>query len=98
MAGQRRWLGAAGALALLAVVAVWPEAWRPPCPFLALTGWPCLGCGGTRALLALGRGAPMEAAGENALVTAIVVAVIARPLVGAARAALLRLRPRPLPR
>jgi hypothetical protein len=48
-------LGAASALALLPFAARF-AAFVPPCPFHALTGVPCVGCGTTRALVALARG------------------------------------------
>ena len=40
----------------------------PPCPFHWLTGFPCATCGGTRALLALGRFELLAAIGWNPLV------------------------------
>ncbi|ABF40886.1 conserved hypothetical protein [Candidatus Koribacter versatilis Ellin345] len=39
----------------------------PPCPFHALTGFFCPGCGSTRALYLLVHGHPLAAFGENAL-------------------------------
>lgn len=46
----------------------------PSCPFKALTGWDCPGCGSTRMLHALVHGRPDDAAGYN------VVALAALPL------------------
>ena len=46
----------------------------PPCPFLALTGWLCPGCGSTRALHALLHGDLVRALAMNPLL------VIASPL------------------
>lgn len=48
----------------------------PPCPFLALTGWFCPGCGSTRALHALLHGDLVQALAMNPLL------VIAMPLLG----------------
>ncbi|MDQ1287273.1 MAG: hypothetical protein QG622_838 [Actinomycetota bacterium] len=50
----------------------------PSCPWLALTGYPCPGCGGLRAVHALTRGDVSLAADQNLLVVAAVpVAVTA---------------------
>lgn len=46
----------------------------PPCPFLALTGWLCPGCGSTRALHALLHGDVAQAMSMNPLL------VVAMPL------------------
>jgi hypothetical protein len=47
-----------GAALVCAAVAPWASAFAqglPQCPFHLVTGFPCATCGGTRALLALGR-------------------------------------------
>jgi hypothetical protein len=49
------WGGAALACAAAAPLAPAFSKTLPPCPFHWLTGFPCATCGGTRALLALGR-------------------------------------------
>ena len=48
----------------------------PPCPFLALTGWLCPGCGSTRALHALLHGDLGQALAMNPLL------VVSMPLLG----------------
>lgn len=45
------------------------------CPFLSLTGLPCPGCGGLRAVNDLTRGDVVGAVSSNALVVALVVAL-----------------------
>lgn len=77
----------AQALALAAVAAlgvavlyVCPPAavrWYPRCPFLALTGWRCAGCGGLRAIHALLHGRLAEAIGCNGLVVTLLPAAAA---------------------
>jgi hypothetical protein len=49
------WGGAALVCAAAAPLAPMLAKGLPPCPFHWLTGFPCATCGGTRALLALGR-------------------------------------------
>jgi Protein of unknown function (DUF2752) len=49
------WGGAALVCAAAAPLAPAFAKALPPCPFHWLTGFPCATCGGTRALLALGR-------------------------------------------
>jgi hypothetical protein len=44
-----------------------PDSPLPACPFKALTGWDCPGCGSTRMLHALLHGNPAAAARYNAL-------------------------------
>ncbi|MFI7045132.1 DUF2752 domain-containing protein [Streptosporangium sandarakinum] len=65
---------AAAALAAAYVGAVDPgePGHYPPCPFLALTGLYCPGCGGLRAVHALVHGDPAAALGFNPLVVALV--------------------------
>ena len=66
---------AAGALgaAALAPFAPWLAPLLPACPFHALTGLPCPGCGTTRAALALARGDVFSAFGWNPLAAAAIV-------------------------
>jgi hypothetical protein len=45
----------------------------PACPFHALTGLPCPGCGATRALVALAQGDVVRAIGWNPLATSVFV-------------------------
>lgn len=47
----------------------------PTCPFLALTGYWCPGCGGLRAVYALTHGHPLQALHDNAFGLAAVAAV-----------------------
>jgi hypothetical protein len=66
------------ATALLAVVDPAVPGRYPPCPWHALTGLYCPGCGGLRAVHALTRGDIALAASSNVLVVAAVpVAVLA---------------------
>jgi Protein of unknown function (DUF2752) len=81
--------------------------WRPSdngiilCPFRALTGYPCPGCGMTRAFSALAHGEPLRAILYNPLSPILFVAAILVWMSAAAtilnlhgiRAALARLRP-----
>ena len=54
-----------------------PASWYPVCPFKAMTGLDCPGCGITRALHALLTGHPVRALDHNALfVVAAVAAVV----------------------
>ena len=67
---ERLWLGV-GALGFLVLVAFrfgmpWPAM---TCPWKALTGWPCLGCGTMRALQALAGGSVGSAFRLHPLVT-----------------------------
>jgi hypothetical protein len=65
----------AGALAVCVTLAVVsPESrarWSPGCPFRAVTGLDCPGCGATRALHALTRGEIAVAADHNLLLLAL---------------------------
>jgi uncharacterized RDD family membrane protein YckC len=49
----------------------------PTCPFLALTGWYCPGCGGLRAIHALAHGQFGEAVARNALLVGLLPLAIA---------------------
>jgi hypothetical protein len=57
------------------------------CPFRTLTGLPCPGCGGLRAVNDLTHGDLVAAAGSNAMAVVLVVAVAALWLVWVARRA-----------
>lgn len=73
------WLVAGGVAAGCAYLAIadpnQSSSWYPQCPFKALTGLDCPGCGVTRALRALVTGHPGRALDHNALF--VVVAVVA---------------------
>lgn len=66
--GRKPLLVAGGAAAALAVVAL-PAGtvWLPPCPFHAVTGWWCPGCGTTRGLRLLLHGHLVSGLRENVL-------------------------------
>lgn len=102
-ARRRAWLVWLGLSAIFATSALW----RPPddgiilCPFRALTGYPCPGCGMTRAFSAIAHGELWRAVRYNPLSPLLFLALIA-VWVGAAatilnwprvRAWLVRLRP-----
>ena len=53
----------AGAAAWLRLGLPWPH-----CPFLEMTGYPCLSCGATRCAIAFGRGHFVDGLGWNPLV------------------------------
>ena len=67
----RRHVFAIALIAIAALVALVPIEVVPhfACPMKTLTGLPCLTCGGTRAMFALGRLDPMAALRFNPLVT-----------------------------
>lgn len=58
---------AAGLCAWVLLAGPRPPVWLPPCPFHALTGLYCPGCGSTRALHALAHGELGAALGFNPL-------------------------------
>jgi hypothetical protein len=63
--------------AYLAVVDPNQSSWYPQCPFKAMTGWDCPGCGITRSLRAVVTGHPLRALDHNVLVVlAVVVGVV----------------------
>lgn len=67
----------AGATGYLAAVDPATPGHYPGCPFLALTGWFCPGCGGLRAVHELTRADLPAALSSNAVVTlAVPVAVV----------------------
>ena len=69
--GRTTWMLAGAAVAgcaYLAVVDPNQSTWYPQCPFKAITGWDCPGCGITRALRAMVTGHPLRAFDHNALV------------------------------
>jgi len=59
--------GAAG-VAFVGLVSPYEAGHYPVCPFLALTGWYCPGCGGLRMTYELAHGRFAEAFSKNALV------------------------------
>lgn len=68
-------------VALVSLAGLWLYAQLPgapplACPFHAITGWPCVTCGGTRAMLALMRGAIGEAFVWNPLVASAGLAAV----------------------
>jgi hypothetical protein len=68
------------ALALLAVLVCFHkpgmDSWMPPCPFHALTGLYCPGCGSTRMLYWLVHGKPLLAFRQNPLAMLMLPVVI----------------------
>ena len=83
-------LGGAVLLAALAarLVIAWTGRFAPEvvfCPFRALTGLPCLTCGGTRALAALASGRITEAVALNPLVALTAAGLITLALIDATR-------------
>jgi len=75
-------LAVVAALGMCALYVYPPAAVRfgPRCPFLALTGWKCAGCGGLRAMHALLHGRVAEAAGYNGFLVALLPAAAALSL------------------
>jgi hypothetical protein len=74
-------VGLAGAAvagcAYVALVDPNESSWYPQCPFKAMTGWDCPGCGITRAVRAVVTGNPQRALDHNALlVLAVVVGLV----------------------
>lgn len=69
-------------LLALAALGIWERTGLefPRCNFLAITGVPCPTCGGTRAMVALGRGDVFHALATNPLVAATVLALVCWPL------------------
>lgn len=70
--GPRAVAAAAAAVVAVAFLAVWAigeraPTWYPPCPFHALTGLQCPGCGSSRALHLLVHGEWRHALGFNPL-------------------------------
>jgi hypothetical protein len=90
---RRAALGAAGALAYAGAVLVADPFHRdlPTCPFLAVTGWHCPGCGSTRASWLLLHGDVAGAVATNALLVPVAVLLAARWLHLVAPAATSRL-------
>jgi len=100
---RHAWLLLVGLSAMFCISLIW----RPSdngivlCPFRALTGYPCPGCGMTRAFSALAHGEPVRAVIYNPLSPVLFLAAIVLWMSAAAtllnlhglRAALTRLRP-----
>ncbi len=67
----------AGVLAVLALRDPNQPGLYPTCPFHALTGWWCPGCGSLRALHALAHGQVVQAISLNAVTMLILVPLVA---------------------
>jgi Protein of unknown function (DUF2752) len=79
-AGEPDYEALFGLVALAAVGLGWlaaPHLHALPigCAFKAVTGWPCVTCGGTRAVVALAGGELLSATRANPLVTGTVLAI-----------------------
>ena len=70
------WLGVSLTAFVGAAGWLWLGLGFPPCPFLALTGYPCLTCGATRCAIALGHGHLLQAWHWNPLAFAAICGVI----------------------
>jgi hypothetical protein len=77
-ARRRAWLNLLGLSAMFATSLLW----RPSdngiilCPFRALTGYPCPGCGMTRAFSAIAHGEPLRAVIYNPLSPVLFIAAL----------------------
>lgn len=80
------WGAVAAALVALSPLAPRLAAGLPACPIKATTGWPCPGCGTTRAALALGDFDPLAAFAVSPLAAAGWVLLIGGGLVAGALA------------
>lgn len=67
---------ALGAVATIALVSPEEPGHYPTCPFLALTGWFCPGCGSLRAVHALAHGDVATAWDRNPLAVLLLPAVV----------------------
>ena len=77
----------AGGFAWMSIALAWPQ-----CPFLAMTGWPCMTCGATRATIAFLQGNFLQAFSWNPLAALALCGVVAFDLY--AMVVLLSRRPR----
>lgn len=68
---ERVWLAVGLGLALAGAAVHAGLATVLPCPLKTATGWPCLGCGSTRALVALCHGSVAAAFRANPLATLV---------------------------
>lgn len=85
---ERLWLGVTAAGCALAATATRMGLTPPPCLFHLATGYPCVGCGSTRAVLQLVRGNVGAAFMFNPLMTVIALGVAAYCIYAAAVLAL----------
>jgi len=70
------WLSVSVAVLVMGGGWLWLGLSLPHCPFLAVTGYPCLTCGATRCAIAFGHGHLLEAWGWNPLAFVAICGVI----------------------
>jgi hypothetical protein len=87
------WAVCAGLVLLLRPIWIAAAGVLPPCAWHAWTGWPCPGCGATRAILSLLRGDPVGAIAWNPLAACGAVVFVAGGLAAPAWFALGGQRP-----
>jgi len=71
------WAVCAGLAVLLRPVWLASTGFLPACPWHALTGWPCPGCGSTRAIVRLLHGNLLGALGVNPLAACAAMVFVA---------------------
>ena len=77
------WLALSLAVLAGGFVWTWLGLALPQCPFLAMTGWPCMTCGATRATMAFLQGNFLHAVSWNPLAALALCGVVAFDLYAA---------------